>query len=288
MQTQTKPPSVFDYLDYRRYLSDYLTARRISDENFSLRAFAVKAGLPLSNSSIFSKVIAGKRNLTMDMQFRLAKAIKLSTNELKYFGLLVQFNQTKNPEGKQHLYAELAKYAKSKARIIDKEGYEYYSRWQNSIVRAFFGIDQKENNPTSIGKKVFPPIPAKEVEEAIALLLRLDLISKTANGFSLRDPNIATERGNKDFVGKLRIEEMLGLARDVFSHVPPEDREYSAMTVFISRQGYQALQEKIRVFREELKSLVAADRNEDRIYTLGMQFFPNSALPEWDSRTDKS
>ena len=286
MQAQTTLPSVFDYLDYRRYLSDYLTARRISDEKFSLRAFAGKAGLPLSNSSIFSKVIAGKRNLTMDMQFRLAKAIKLSINELKYFGLLVQFNQTKNPEAKQHLYAELAKYGKSKARIIDKEGYEYYSRWQNTIVRAFFGIDQKEKNPAAIGKRVFPPIPAKDVVEAIALLSSLGLISKTANGFSLREPNIATERENKDFVGKLRILEMLKLAQEVFNHVPPEHREYSAMTMYISRHGYKTLKEKIRVFREEVKSLVGSDKSEDRIYTLGMQFFPNNRFPDWDSGSE--
>lgn len=282
------PPSVYDYLDYRRYLSDYLTARRISDESFSLRAFAVKAGLPLSNSSIFSKVIAGKRNLTMDMQFRLAKAIRLSTHELKYFGLLVQYDQTRNPEAKQHLHAELAKYGKSKARIIDKEGYEYYSRWQNSIVRAFFGIDQKENNPAAIGKRVFPPISAKEVEEAVALLSRLGMISKTANGFSLREPNIATVRENKDFVGKLRIQEMLKLAQDVFNHVPPAHREYSAMTVYISKQGYQTLKEKIRVFREEVKSLVGSDKGEDRIYTLGMQLFPNNRFPDWDSGSDRA
>ena len=47
------------------------------DANFSLRAFALKAGLPLSNSSFFSKVIAGKRNLTLDLQFRIAKALKV-------------------------------------------------------------------------------------------------------------------------------------------------------------------------------------------------------------------
>jgi len=66
MQARPTPPSVFEYLDYRRYLADYFTARRISDANFSLRAFALKAGLPLSNSSFFSKVIAGKRNLTLE------------------------------------------------------------------------------------------------------------------------------------------------------------------------------------------------------------------------------
>ena len=281
-------PSVFDYLDYRRFLSDWLTARRLVDSNFSLRAFALKAGLPLSNSSFFSKVISGKRNLTLDLQFRMAKALKLGAGEIKYFGLLVQFNQSKDPEGKQHLYSELAKYAKSKARLIGMEGYEYYSKWQNSSIRAFFGIDQKENNPAVIGRKVFPQVPAKEVEEAIKLLTGLGMISKTANGYSLSDPNIATVRENKEFVGKLRIQEMLRLATDVFNHVPPSDREYSAMTIYISKQGYAALKEKIRAFREEVKSLVGADKGEDRIYTLGMQFFPNNQLPEWDSGKRKA
>jgi uncharacterized protein (TIGR02147 family) len=288
MPVQTGYPSVFEYLDYRRYLADYLTARRLIDANFSLRAFALKAGLPLSNSSFFSKVIAGKRNLTLDLQFRIAKAVKLSTNEIRYFGLLVQFNQSKDPEGKRHFYSELAKHRKSKARIIDKEGYEYYSKWQNTIIRAFFGIDQKEGNPAAIGKKVFPQVPSREVEEAIGLLLQLGMISKTANGYSLRDPNIATERENKDFVGKLRILEMLRLAQDVFNHVPPGHREYSAMTVYISKQGYQTLKEKIRVFREEVKSLVGSDKGEDRIYTLGMQLFPNNRFPDWDSGSGKA
>jgi uncharacterized protein (TIGR02147 family) len=281
-------PSVFEYLDYRKFLADCFTARRIGDANFSLRAFALKAGLPLSNSSFFSKVIAGKRNLTLDQQFRFAKALKLPANEIKYFGLLAQFDQCKDPDGKKHLYAELARYGKSKARIIDKEGYEYYSRWQHSTVRAFFGIEQKENNPAAIGRRVFPRIPAREVEEAVRLLLQLGLISKTANGYALRDPNIATERENKDFVGKLRILEMLRLAQEVFNHVPPKDREFSAMTVYISEQGYQTLKERIRSFREEVKSIVGTDKGEDRIYTLGVQFFPNNQLPDWRAGAGKT
>jgi len=283
MQAQKNIPSVFDYLDYRRYLSDYFFTRRMIDSRFSIRAFAAKAGLPLSNSSFFSKVIAGNRNLTLDLQFKIAKAMKLGASEIPYFGLLVRFNQSKDPESKNHLYSELAKYTRSKARIIAKDGYEYYSKWNYSIIRAFFGINRKENNPSAIGKRIFPQIQAKDVEEAIRLLLELGLISKTANGYALREANIATERENKDFVGKVRILEMLRLAQEVFNHVPARDREFSAMTVFISKPGYEALQEKIRIFREELKTMVAADKDEDRIYTLGMQFFPNNVLPEWDS-----
>jgi uncharacterized protein (TIGR02147 family) len=194
---------------------------------------------------------------------------------------LVRYNQSKDTGSRDHLYKELSAYRKSKARIITREGYEYYAHWQYSILRAFFGIHPKENHSAVIAKKIFPQISPREVEDGIKLLLQLGLIGKTANGYTLRDANIATERENKDYVGKLRIVEMLRLAQDVFPHVPAEDREFSTMTVYISKQGYAAMKEKIRVFREEMKSLVAADQVEDRIYTLNMQFFPNNVLPEW-------
>lgn len=281
MSAPNQTPSVFDYLDYRRFLADYFSSRRLVDPKFSLRAFTLKAGLPISNSSFFSKVVAGKRNLTLDLRFKLAKALKLVPGEIKFFELLVQFNQSKVLEGKQHFYAELARYRKSKARIIDKEGFEYYSKWHHSILRAFFGLNQKEGNPATIGNAILPRLGPKEVEEGIRLLLRLGLIFKTANGYALKDRHIATERENKDFVGKVRIPAMLDLARDVFPHVPPSDREFGTMTMYISKRGYQAIQERIRVFRQEMRALVDSDQDEDRIYTFNFQLFPNSHLPEW-------
>ncbi len=281
MPVAKKNLSVFDYLDYRRYLEDYFTTQRMTHERFSIRNFTLEAGLPVSNSSFFSKVIAGKRNLTLDLQYKIAKALKLNASEMQYFGVLVRHNQSKDAGSRNHLYQELSTYRKSKARVITQEGYDYYSHWQYSILRAFFGIHPKENHATAIGKKIFPQISAREVEDGIKLLLQLGLIGKTANGYALRDANIATERENKDYVGKLRILEMLKLAQEVFPHVPAEDREFNNMTVYISKKGYAAMKEKIRIFREELKSLVASDQGEDRIYTLGMQFFPNLVLPEW-------
>jgi uncharacterized protein (TIGR02147 family) len=85
-------------------------------------------------------------------------------------------------------------------------------------------------------------------------------------------------------VGKVRITAMLDLARDVFNHVPAADREYSTLTMFISRQGYQAVQDRLKAFRQEVKSIVEQDAAEDRIYTLNFQLFPNNHLPEWGPR----
>jgi uncharacterized protein (TIGR02147 family) len=191
MQAEIITPSVFDYLDYRRFLEDWFSSRRIADPKFSVRAFTRKAGLPISNSSFFSKVIAGKRNLTLDLRFKLVKALRLPHSETKYFELLVQFNQSKDAGSKQHFYGELARFRRSKARIIGKEGFEYYARWHYSIVRAFFGLDQRESNPAAIAEKVFPRLDVKEVEDAVRLLLGLGLITRTANGYALKDRHIA-------------------------------------------------------------------------------------------------
>jgi uncharacterized protein (TIGR02147 family) len=281
MPTTPALPSVFDYLDYRRYLADWIAAMRIGDPRFSIRAFTLKAGLPISNSSFFSKVIAGSRNLTLDLRFRMTKALKLSSAEARYFDLLVQYNQSRDMDGKRHFYSEMARFRRSKARIIDKEGYEYYSAWRHSMVRAYFGLDQKQANPAAIGARIFPPLDAEEVEASIDLLLRLGLIVRTANGFALRDRHIATARENKDFVGKVRIPAMMDLARDVFNHVPPSDREYGTLTMYISRKGYQGIQERLAAFRQEIKALVDQDSDEDRVYTFNFQLFPNTQLPEW-------
>lgn len=281
MSDSIKAPSIYDYIDFRRYIGDYLFFRRNQDLKFSIRVFTKTCGLPLSNSSFFSKVISGKRNITIDLQFKIAKAMKLDSNGIAYFTLLVRFGQSKDPESKNQLYSELGKYVKSKAKIITKDGYTYYSKWQNAILRAYFGINQNEKNSATIGMKIFPQIPAKEVDTAVGLLLDLGLIAKTANGYTLQSKNIATERENQDFVGKIRIFEMLKLAQEVFNHIPPKDRDFSAMTIFISQNGFQAIQEKIHLFREELKAIIASDKNEDRIYTLGIQLFPNSVLPNW-------
>lgn len=281
METEIIVPSVFDYLDYRRYLADWFSAKRIGDPKFSVRSFTKKAGLPISNSSFFAKVIAGSRNLTLDLRFKLVKAIKLSPAETKYFETLVQFNQAKNAEGKHHFYQELARYRRSKARVIEKEGFEYYAQWHHGIVRAFFGLNQRENNPAAIAGSVFPRLGVKEVEDSIRLLLGLGLITRTANGYALKDKHIATARENKDFVGKLRIPAMMDLSRDVFNHVPASDREYGTLTMYISKQGYHNIQERIKAFRQELKTLVDSDQDEDRIYTFNFQLFPNSQLPEW-------
>lgn len=272
--------SIFDYLDFRRYLSDY--CRRAKEENplFSNRHFAARAELPVSNASLLSKVIAGKRNLTLDLRFKFAKAMGLTGEEFRYFDLLVQFNQATRIEAKNHFFSELTKYRGSRAKVIKSEEYKYYTKWHYSVVRAFFGYNQKEKNPQAIARQIFPPVTARDVEDAIKVLLDLKLIKRLANGYAVTENHISTEREILDLAAKNRMYEMIRLGLECFEQVPAEWREYNALTVYISKDGYKSIKERIQSFREELREMVEKDGHEDRVYTLTMQFFPNVVIPE--------
>jgi len=280
MDPTRKAPSVFGYLDYRLFLADHCRHAKRVDARFSNRVFAVRAGLPVSNASLLSKVIAGKRNLTLDLRFKFGNALGLAGEAFRYFDLLVQFNQAGSTEAKNHFYAELAKYRGSRAKVLASGGYQYYSKWYYSIVRAYFGYDQAEKNPNAIAKRLFPAITGKEVEEAIAVLLDLKLIKRMANGYAVTESHIATEREILDLAAKNRMYEMTRLALEAFNQVPAESREYNALTMYISERGFSSIKERIQSFREELREMVEKDSREDRVYTLTMHFFPNTVIPE--------
>ena len=280
MSDTATPFSIFDYLDFRAYLGEYCRRAKDGNPRFSNRHFAAKAGLPLTNASLLSKVIAGKRNLTLDLRFKFGKALGLIGEEFRYFDLLVQFTQATRMEAKNHFFSELAKYRGSRAKIIKSDEYQYYGKWYFSVVRAFFGYNQKEKNPLAIAREIFPAVSPKEIEEAIRVLLELKLIKRLANGYAITENHIATEREIQDLAAKNRMYEMTRLALETFDQVPAEWREYNALTVYISKQGFRSIKERIQSFREELREMVEKDRKEDRVYTLTMQLFPNVAIPE--------
>jgi uncharacterized protein (TIGR02147 family) len=267
--------SVFSYLDYRAFLTDYCKQARQENRRFSNRHFAMRAGLPVSNASLLSKVRAGKRKLTLDLRFKFAKALELTGEEFRYFDLLVQFNQAERMEAKNHFYAELAKYRGSRAKILKSDEYRYYSKWHYSVLRALFGYDQKEKNPQALAKRLFPAVTPQEVEEAIRVLLDLKLVKRLANGYAVAENHVATQREIRDLAARNRLYEMMRLALDALDQVRAEFREYNSLTVFVSEKGFRSIKERIQSFREELRELVEQDKGEDRVYTLAMQLFPN-------------
>lgn len=274
------PPQILHYLDYRDHLRDHYAYRKIVDGDFSQRTFAREAGLPPSCSSLLPAVIKGRRQLSQNLRIKFGKAMRLGEREYRYFDLLVQFNQAKGMTEKNFFFAQLSKFRSSRAQIVGETQYRFFSKWYYSAVWNYFGIDQKQRHPAVIAANILPPITPGQTEEAIKLLLELGLIKKTASGYAVAERHIYTEKNVRAMAARQHIQELGSMAMELFQTLPADQRQYNALMFHVSKNGFETIKERIRSFQEELREIIDRDSKEDRVYSLTMQLFPNSKVPE--------
>ncbi|MCD6025148.1 MAG: hypothetical protein K0Q91_2064 [Fibrobacteria bacterium] len=275
-----KPPRLLQYLDYRAFLADYCEWRRLADPGFSQRVFAKEADLPASSSSLLPAVLKGRRNLSQNLRVKFSKALKLAERDANYFDVLVQFNQAKGMSEKNFFFTQLSKFRTSRAHVLNETQFEFFSKWYYSAIRSFFSMETGERNPVAIAARLFPEVTPAQVEDAIRLLLSLELIKKTANGYAVTEKHISTP---KDVQARTAREHMLELTRmsmEILDKTPAALRQYNALMFTVSPQGFETVKERIRSFLEELREILDRDQDEDRIYSLTLQLFPNSRLPD--------
>jgi uncharacterized protein (TIGR02147 family) len=280
MIEKDKPPRLLQYLDYRAFLADYCEWRRLADPAFSQRVFAKEADLPASSSSLLPAVLKGRRNLSQNLRVKFSKALKLAERDANYFDVLVQFNQAKGMSEKNFFFTQLSKFRTSRAHVLNETQFEFFSKWYYSAIRSFFSMETGERNPVAIAARLFPEVTPAQVEDAIRLLLSLELIKKTANGYAVTEKHISTP---KDVQARAAREHMLELTRmsmEILDKTPAPLRQYNALMFTVSPQGFDTVKERIRSFLEELREILDRDQDEDRIYSLTLQLFPNSRLPD--------
>lgn len=285
METGTSPkpsdrrPNLYDYLDYRVYLNEYFACRRETEPSFSLRTFMGKVSHGLSSSGILSAVLKGKRKLSPSLRLKFTKAMGLSDKESQYFTLLVQFNEAKSMEEKNHFFTQLSRFRASKAKLVKDEQFGLYAKWYYLVVWCFFGMDQKQKNPAVIAKRIRPSVTPAQVEDAISVLLKLGLLRKLANGYAPVDNHVQTEAEVRELVAQHHHKEFLEMATLQLDATQAEERQYQTLVFSASRATFETVKERMQAFHEELREIFSRDKHEDMVYTLSMQLFPNLSAP---------
>jgi uncharacterized protein (TIGR02147 family) len=273
-------PIIFQFLDFRDFMRLYFEYAREEEEGFSMRTFLGKVSHSLSSSGLLSAVLKGTRNLSPAMRLKFAKVMGLKEKESLYFNLLVQFNQAKSIEEKNHFFRQLSRFRESKAKTVSEGQYGLYSKWYYLVVWCYFGLHKLERNPHLIAKRISPHITAAQVEEAIAKLLQLKLIKKTANGFAPTENHVTTEKEVRDMVANHHHKEFIQMAARMVDEIPPARRQYNTLVFSVSKEAFESVKERMETFQEEVREILDRDNGEEMICTLSMQLYPNmESLP---------
>jgi hypothetical protein len=100
----TEHPNLFNYLDYRHFLRDWLTAAK-KHYGFSYRVFSRRAGL--RSPSLYKMVMDGQRDLIEGSLHKFLEGLSLSVKEKEYFATLVLYNQARTEEYKQRYLGKI-------------------------------------------------------------------------------------------------------------------------------------------------------------------------------------
>lgn len=268
--------SIFEYIDYRKFLSEYYQSKKKNSRYFSYRYFAQKIGL--NSPSFLKHVIDGNRNLTSQMAERFANALDLSPKEKKYFYNLIQFNQASSSIEKQEYYAALRTILSGvKESVLKSDQYEFYARWYIPVLRELICLYNFREDYQLMASILIPSIEASEAKAAVKLLLRLNLVEPLENGGFRQTVSAITA---KDSVFSQAVREftktMIDHSKVALEKIDKSKRHISAVTMGISPEAYDMLTSEIEAFKDRVKFIVNKDKKSSRIYQMTISLFPVS------------
>lgn len=277
--TKADKPDIHVYADYRQFLKDWWAWRKRTSKVASFRSLAMKAG---TSPSLFKDILEGRRRLTMESIARFSPAMALSSAEASYLSLLARFGNARTVQEKNEAFHEMAKIRRRLfLKFLPPEQYALWSDWLHATLREMVGLEGFREDPAWIARSLHTPVSAKDVRNALKSLESMGLLRRDAAGrLQASEPAVSTEYETPSVVVRHFNQEMIGLALSAPDRFPPRDREIGGLTLGLSRECYDRIKERIRLFKEDIVDMVVEDkRGSDLVAQLNVQLFP-LAIPE--------
>jgi uncharacterized protein (TIGR02147 family) len=268
--------TIFEYADYKIYLKDYYSLQKKNNRRFSYRFFAAKAGVA---PSLLKDIIAGRRNLTIPVMRKYARAMALNRKETEYFSVLVNFVNSKTNKDKNEYFNQMIAARRNLVlKFLNEAQYEFYSNWYHSAVREIVTLPDFREDPEWIAKKLKPRISPAKARNSLMLLEKLKLIKRDKSGkLKQCDAIISSEYEMQSMILKNFNNELISLAGEAQERFVREDREIGSLTLGLSLKTFQRIKQRVRIFKEEILNMVFEDKSDsERVCQLNFQLFPLS------------
>ena len=266
--------SIFEYVDYRFFLTDYFNHQKKLARGFTFRSFAQKAGL---SASLLKDILSRRQNLTVQTMRKYAGAMGLSAKETAYFEALVGFNNAATNSEKNRFFGDMVRMrGRSPVAFLDVRKYAYFSEWYHAVVRELVTHVGMGCDPEAISRCIVPGVSPAKIRKSIALLNELGLIYQSADGaWHATDKVISSEYEIQSVALKNYHTGMLERAAEALENRPSDEREFQGLTISASGTTFLRMKERIRALTDELLAMAATEKEKaDEVYQINIQMFP--------------
>ena len=277
MSPSRKPtvPSIYAYVDYRKFLADCLDQIRNHDSAFSDRAFARQAGLGAPNA--IQRVLSGAVGLRPAKAEAVATALGLDEAERRFFILLTRWQGARKTSSKQKLEADLRRCrAHAEAQSSELAIFEALSNPVSVALRELLRTAQTPRTDRALARMLYPRATSAQVNKALKPLLALGVVHKKGNEYyatseALIGPSNIVSSATRSFNQK-----SLDMAKTAMV-LPLNERSYGTLTIACTAEQQRAIFQALRHLHETLLATIAADNSEaDRVMHVGTYAIPMS------------
>lgn len=262
-------PRVADYTDYRVYLRDFFMAKKSHRAGFSYRRFAALCGLKSPN--YLQLVIQGERNLTPETGERVAKAIKMSAAETRYFVALLRQESAENEEKRRWAEKELYRAVKGlKTNMIQKADHAIFEDWTHLAVRELALLKDFEPTGAYVSSRLSGLISADQAEKSLRFLIDHGWLVEEDGRLVPKDPVL--DSGNDLFAHQLMQSfhaKVLAMWSKNIAELDSAQQELGLLNIPIPRDKIPELRQKLRQFQDEIVGWTQSFTEADCLVQLG-------------------
>lgn len=270
-------PNLYSYIDFRKFLYDFVAEKKFSNPRFSLRLMANKINI---SPGTLVRILNGKRNLTLNLLPHFVSFLKLRERAAEYFTLLVEFDQAKNLADKNSIYDKIITIRKERFTKVTDSQYPLFDKWYYSVIRELVEINQPVRDCRQLVPLMPRSITLRNIENGINALLSAGLIKQQADGSYIPGERFLTtgERWESFAIQRYQ-KEMMEQGIEALHNNSREDRDISTLTVGLTGNDMVHLREIIRKARQEILDLAEKTDTPEIVYQVNFQAFKLS-LPK--------
>lgn len=270
-------PSIYEYLDYRAYLRDWLQFR---DGHPSARALARRLKC---SPSMLSSVMAGTRDLARPLAERLADGMALVQEERAYFLDLVAFEQAETRAQRSQAMERVmaTRRYRTAARVADG-AWLVFTRWYYAAIVELSRCVGFREDPEWIANTLRPPVTVTEAAEAIDALLAAGILARNEAGVIAPAAEIWATDHHVARLASAGVAELhkwvLARAAESLDTLPGSQRHVTTVSLSVSAPLLAEIKRMVSRFNEEvIGRTVAWEGPRDRVVQLSIQVLPVTA-----------
>jgi uncharacterized protein (TIGR02147 family) len=278
-------PVLSDYMDYRLFLADFYHYKK-DQTRTSLRPYnyaIFSAAADIKSPNYLKMIIEGKRNLSMDMVSKFAKACGLNKAQGDEFKLLVLFNQAEDPADRNFALKKLSEYRveqKLKHGQLDRKVFEKVPNWIGWIIYALVDQSGVSFEVPQLKYLLRGKASETEIQHALESLLASGELTKDAETGKIQKGK-STEAPDEipaALIRKLQMQ-LMYLGLESLYQDEASEREFGSLTMSLTEKEFEDIKFKLRQMRKSLhkeNSIARMETKGDRVYQLNLQLFPVS------------